>query len=58
MEGAEPLQSLERLFGIAGAPAPFLVDHPKRDMGEEDDRDAILEPGHILFQPLQLFLAD
>src|SRR5512143_3598395 len=34
----EPLQHGERLHAVVGAPAPFGINRPERDMGEDDDR--------------------
>ena len=52
---AEALQQAERLLPIIGAPAPFGIDRPERDMGEDDDRrrvglalEIVGEPGELL----------
>jgi len=51
---AEALQITERASGVGRAPAPFLVDRPHRQMGEDDNRGAGRTAGNVLLQPFEL----
>src|SRR5207245_6208479 len=52
---AKTLDVFERAAAVLGAPAPFRIDRPERDVGEQDDRrrlrfaaQIVLEPGEVL----------
>ncbi len=45
------LRGRERPGAVVGAPAPFGMNHPRRTVGEDDDRRGGSEPGGILFEP-------
>ena len=53
---AEALEIGQRLRAVVGAPAPFLIDRPERDMREDDDRLAGGPASQIVLQPLELFV--
>src|SRR3954470_20876249 len=57
-DGAEALQHLQRAGAIFGAPAPGLVHHPKRDVGEQHDRCRGGLALEIVGEPLELVLAE
>ena len=48
----------KRLRAIVGAPAPFGIDRPQRNVREDDDGRAAGEPFHIIFEPLELLGAE
>jgi hypothetical protein len=56
--GAEAFDQTQRLFRIIGAPTPFGINRPERNVGEEDDRDAARKTGDISTQPIDLIGAE
>ena len=57
-DGAEALEVGEGLCAVLRAPAPFGVDHPERDVGEDDDGRGGGEGCEVLLQPGELFGAE
>ena len=57
-DGAEALEVAERLCAVLGAPAPLGIDHPERNVGEDDDGRGGGEGGDILLQPRELVGAE
>ena len=55
---AEALQNRESLRTVLGAPAPFGVDGPQRNVREDDNRRAGGDMGDVLAEPFQLLRAD
>ena len=55
---AEALQDRESLSAVLGAPAPFGVNGPQRNVREDDYRRAGGEMGDVLCEPFQLLRAD
>ena len=55
---AEALQDRESLRAVLGAPAPFGVNGPQRNVREDDNRRAGGEVGDVLAEPFQLLRAD
>jgi hypothetical protein len=56
--GTKPLQQIERLRAIRGAPPPFRINFPERHVGEDHDGRAGGKRGEVLFQPIELVLAE
>ena len=57
-ERPESFLNQECSFCITSSPAPFFIDGPKGDVSENNNRCLRLQSGNILFQPLQLLVAD
>src|SRR5581483_2836696 len=55
---AEALQVGERPLAVLGVPAPFGVDGPQGDVRVDDDRRAAAERREVVFQPLELLVAE
>ncbi len=55
---SEALQDRESLRAVLGAPAPFGVNGPQRNVREDDNRCAGGEVGDVLAEPFQLLRAD
>ncbi len=53
----EPPQIGEGLRAITGAPSPIRVDHPQRDVSEDDNGCAAAMTFQVLFEPGQLLLS-
>src|SRR3982074_1160628 len=55
---AEALEVIQRTGAILGAPAPFRIDRPQRNMGEYDDRRGFRFPLEIILEPFKLVGAE
>ena len=55
---AEAFEDRESLRAIFGAPAPFGVNGPQRNVREDDNRRAVGDVGDVLAEPFQLLRAD
>src|SRR6185312_4918941 len=55
---AEAFQVGERLRAVLGAPAPFRIDSPERDMREHDDRLRGRTALEVLLEPFELVVAE
>src|SRR5437016_539472 len=55
---AEALEQVECLRAIFGGPAPLRIYGPQRNVGEDYDRSAGRQPGHIVLEPRQLLLTN
>src|SRR5262249_35301469 len=51
---AELLEERQRLRAVFRAPAPLRVHAPERNVGEYDDRRAVLQMGDVVLEPRQL----
>src|SRR5215831_310580 len=51
---AEPLQIFERTAAVLGAPAPFRIDGPEWNMGEQHDRCGFRLAAQVVLEPGQL----
>ena len=56
-EGAEFFQVGQGLGTVFGAPTPFGVNGPQRNVREHHDGSAVFQMLYIIFEPLQLFVA-
>src|SRR5437660_12013815 len=54
---AELLQVRQRLSAIFRAPTPLRIDGPKRNVCEYHDGRAVLQLFPVVFQPLELLVA-
>src|SRR5579875_3051927 len=57
-DGAEALQIAQRLRTVVGAPAPFLIDRPQRDMREHHDRLRGRTALYVILQPFELLVPE
>src|SRR5262249_47412220 len=55
---AKALQIAEGAWRVLGAPAPFLIDRPQRQMREHDDWRAGREPFDVFLHPFELLVAE
>src|SRR5271169_3962869 len=55
---AEALQVSEGLLAVVGAPTPFGINRPERDVREHDHRRAAFQVPYIILEPLELLGAE
>ena len=55
---AEALEVFERAAAVLGAPAPFRIYRPQRDVGEQHDRGRFRASLEVVLEPFKLFGAE